>query len=59
LRAQIGQSIPPTEQVLLEQADTAARACLGDNAFEAAWAEGAALPVDEAVAYALDQVKSS
>lgn len=59
LRAQLGQPAPPNEQVLVDQAEAAARAQLGNDAFEAARAEGAALPLDEAVAYALDQVKSS
>jgi DNA-binding CsgD family transcriptional regulator len=31
---------------------TALRNCLGDNDFDAAWAEGAALPPEEAIAYA-------
>jgi len=51
------------EQALIDQAEAAARNVLGDDAFEAARAEGAALPLDEAVdiavaalAQATDQV---
>ena len=53
LRAQFGQPIPPNEQVLIDQAETMARARLGDAAFEAARTEGAALPLKEAVDFAV------
>jgi len=53
LRARVGRPIPPIERPVLEQVETAARAGLGDAAFEAARAEGAALPLDEAVDFAV------
>lgn len=37
----------------MDRAESAARAQLGDTAFEAARAEGAALPLDEAVDFAV------
>jgi tetratricopeptide (TPR) repeat protein len=53
LRAELGQPIPPREQAIVEQAESAARAGLGGAAFEAARAEGAALSLDEAVDFAV------
>ena len=37
-----------------DQAAQALRATLGEEAFAAAWAEGRAMPLEEAVALALD-----
>jgi hypothetical protein len=37
---------------------TAFRANLGDDIFEAAWAEGRAMSLEQAVAYALDEPPS-
>ena len=38
-----------------EQSVTALRALLGDSAFDAAWSEGSAMSLDEAVVYACDE----
>jgi hypothetical protein len=43
-----------SEQAEYEQAIVALRAALGEEAFAAAWAEGRALPLDEAIALALE-----
>lgn len=52
-RAALGLVVPPYEREGLERAVTMARDALGDAAFDAAWAEAAALPLEEAVALAL------
>ena len=48
----------PLSAVAQRYADdvAAARAGLGETAFQAAWAEGAAMTLEEAVAYALSDV---
>ncbi len=43
---------PPHEQEQLEQAMTTARSALGEEAFDAAWSEGRAMTLEQAVAYA-------
>jgi len=53
LRAGIGAPLPPAEQDERDRRVADLRAALGDEAFAAAWAEGEAMTVDEAVAYAL------
>ena len=40
------------DRALVAPAEAAARAALGDEAFETAWAEGEALPIEAAVTYA-------
>jgi hypothetical protein len=42
-----------------EESIAAVRALLGDSAFDAAWAEGSAMSLDEAVDYALDEAPSA
>jgi hypothetical protein len=42
------------ERGVIERTETAARACLGDEAWEAARAAGERMTFDEAVAYARD-----
>jgi hypothetical protein len=43
------------ERPSCERCMATARAALGEAAFAAAWAEGRAMPLDEAVAYALEE----
>ena len=52
LRQRLGVAPPSWERAAEEAAVEATRQVLGDDTFEAAWNEGQALPVDEAVAYA-------
>jgi predicted ATPase/DNA-binding winged helix-turn-helix (wHTH) protein len=47
LRQDMGQEQSPTEQAATSPHVGATRSALGDAAFEAAWAEGRALPLDE------------
>ena len=54
LRDSVGLPMPPHRRRRHTAAITAARTALGDRAFEAAWAAGRALSVDEAVSFALD-----
>ena len=42
------REIDPTARTYYVQAQTAARAHLGETAFAAAWTEGRSLPLDEA-----------
>src|SRR5262249_28681920 len=54
LREQIGSPLPPTEQPGYEQQGSIARAALGDDAaFDAAWQEGRAMPLEQAIELAL------
>lgn len=54
LREEIGASILPYHRPDYDHAVTVARAGMGEEAFAAAWAEGKAMTLDEAVAYALE-----
>jgi len=47
--------LQPTEMARLEVWMGAARSALGDAAADRAWADGHAMTLDEAVAYALDE----
>src|SRR5207244_319420 len=53
VRRGAGAPQPPADDQVCEQALAAARASLDEAAFAAAWAEGKALPIEEAVAYGL------
>ena len=53
LREQLGAAVEPWERPARERDLAAARAALEPAAFEAAWAAGAALPLEAAVAEAL------
>ncbi len=53
LRAATGASASPSARALLVQRLSAAEQELGEDAADAAWTEGQALSLDEAVAYAL------
>lgn len=49
LRQDMGQGRSPTEQATTNPHVAATRSALGDTAFEAAWAEGRALPLDKVI----------
>jgi predicted ATPase/transcriptional regulator with XRE-family HTH domain len=53
LREALGIPLTPDKRADHEQAVQAIRVVLGEGAFAAAWAEGRALPLDEAIALAL------
>jgi non-specific serine/threonine protein kinase len=53
IRRRVGAAPHPQWQVELERHVTAVRTRLGDGAFDNAWAEGGALDLEQAVAYAL------
>jgi hypothetical protein len=52
---ELGHRLPPGFQAWFEQIATGARTALGEEAFEAASAEGRAMPREQAVAYALEE----
>ncbi len=52
LRSELGYARFPVEQGPYDAAVAGAKAALGPDEFAAAWAEGAKLPADEAIAYA-------
>jgi tetratricopeptide (TPR) repeat protein len=54
LREAVGAPMAPAHRAEHERAMGAVRAALGEGAFASAWAEGGALPVDEAIALALE-----
>jgi tetratricopeptide (TPR) repeat protein len=51
--------VEPHTRQLEERALTEARSALGEAEFAAAWAEGQAMPLQQAVRYALDQAGSA
>jgi predicted ATPase/DNA-binding SARP family transcriptional activator/class 3 adenylate cyclase len=53
LRQAVGIPFPTYAQAEYDQGVAAARAALGDEVFAAAWAEGRAMTLDQAVAYAM------
>jgi hypothetical protein len=53
LREAIGAPPPLSRREEAERELGAARAALGEEAFAAAWTEGQALPLDQAIEYAL------
>jgi tetratricopeptide (TPR) repeat protein len=53
LREALGTPLPPVERPDVERCVAAARAALGEAEFAAAWAEGRAMSLEEAVALAL------
>lgn len=55
LREVMGAPIPNTHRDYYEYAEAAARAQLGEAAFKAAYTRGWALPLDQAIAYALGE----
>lgn len=54
LREEIGVPLPPVDRAEHERIVIAARVALGEDAFAAAWTEGHALPLEEAITGALD-----
>jgi hypothetical protein len=55
LRSTIGTPLPPSARATYDRAVAAVREALGADAFAAAWAEGQALPLEEAIAEALTE----
>jgi predicted ATPase/class 3 adenylate cyclase len=53
LRQAVGIPVPTYAQAEYDRGVAAARAALGDEVFAAAWAEGRAMTLDQAVAYAM------
>jgi predicted ATPase len=53
IRDAIGAPLTPAARPVWERAVASAREILGDPGFDAAWAQGRALPLDDAVAFAL------
>ncbi len=58
LRKATGGVRMPAERPDYERGVAAARAALGEKAFVAAWAEGQALPLEDAIAFALKEPPS-
>jgi predicted ATPase/class 3 adenylate cyclase len=58
LRKQIGAPAPPSERPRHEREVAAARAAIGDDAFERAWAEGSAMTLEQAMDYAVARPQS-
>ena len=55
LREAIGAPLSPFERTELDTHTAAARTALGEEVFAAAWAQGRATPLNEAIEYALDK----
>jgi hypothetical protein len=54
LREDTGTPVEATDRTGRERAMAAARAALGEEVFAATWSEGQALPLDAAIALALE-----
>jgi DNA-binding CsgD family transcriptional regulator len=59
LRSDIGAPVPPDARPYYERSMAAARARLEEGAWEAAWAQGMAMSLEEAVEYALSEAERS
>jgi predicted ATPase/DNA-binding SARP family transcriptional activator len=57
LREAIGAPVPPSEQEAHNRQLRLAREMLGEEAFAAAWAEGRAMSLEDAVAFALSETR--
>jgi hypothetical protein len=55
LREATGAQVPPRDRASYARSVKRVRARLGQATFAAAWAEGHALPLAQAIAYALDE----
>jgi hypothetical protein len=55
LREAIGAPLPPVDRPAHERSVAAVRAALGTAPFAAVWAEGRAMTLQQAVAYAIDE----
>ena len=51
----IGAAMWPADRLEYERTVAAARAALSEEVFAAAWAEGRAMTLDQAIAYALEE----
>jgi hypothetical protein len=58
LREAIRRPMAPPDRPLVDRAVAAARRSLGEEAVAAAWAEGRAMTLEQAVAYALEEQPS-
>jgi len=59
LREAMGAALPPVHRAEHDRCVAAARAALAEEAFAAAWAEGMAMPLEEAVHCALEDTSST
>ena len=59
LREVLGALLPPVDQADHDKSVASARAALGGPAFAAAWAEGRAMTLEQAIEYALSMAKSA
>jgi predicted ATPase len=57
VRDALGVSLSPVERVQLDRTLASARTQLGEAAFAAAWSSGAVMGLEQAAAYALDEVE--
>jgi hypothetical protein len=48
---------PKAERAVHDRSVAAVRTALGEEVFAAAWAEGQAMPLEQACAYALDETR--
>ena len=55
LRKNLGVELAPAERETHEETAAAVRESLGEERFSAAWRQGQELPLDEAIAYALEE----
>ena len=55
LRETIGSPLPAEDRAYYEEAVADVHTIPGEASFEAAWAEGRAMPLEQAVAYALEE----
>jgi tetratricopeptide (TPR) repeat protein len=56
LRLTIGVNVPPSERNADEARVNAIRTAMGQDAFAAAWAEGEMMALEQAIAYALNEI---
>ena len=56
IREMIGAPLPPAERTRYAAGVAQARVALGDHAFEAAWADGRAMALEQVITYALESV---
>ena len=59
LRESLGAPTTLVDRATVKRATATARAAFGDAAFSTAWAEGRAMTLEQAVAYALDESPSA
>jgi predicted ATPase/transcriptional regulator with XRE-family HTH domain len=59
VREALGVPVPPYQHAEYEQATAALRAALGEEGLAAAWTEGRALPLEQAIALALESTPAS